>query len=329
MKRERFLSLIFRVTTGVMASSPFLILLFILIVLVRDAIPAIRYQGSSFFTGVTWNMGNMYANNPFVHNGVQAAPGASFGILPFIMGTLGSSLIALLIGVPFALMTAFALVYKVPKPIQRVLSPMVELLAGIPSVVYGLWGVESLSPFIEFKLGPLLTRLGHAVPFLAGPVGTGFGLLTSGLVLAVMIIPIITATTRDLLMQVPTLSLEGAHALGLTSFESVRFVAYPWVKRGIFGAIVLGLGRALGETMAVLMVSGDAANYLPYNLYSPISTMASTIAALLDSALTDFTGMSVHALAFIALTLLVITVITNLIARLLVSMGRQNVHVEM
>ncbi len=270
----------------------------------------------------------MYANNPIVKNGVQAAPGAAFGILPFIVGTIGSSIIALIIGVPIALMTAFALVYKVPPSLAKIVSPVIELLAGIPSVIYGLWGMTVVAPWVEYGLGPWLSHLGHMVPFLAAPVGTGLGLLTSGLVLAVMIIPIITSTARDLLKQVPTLPVEGALALGMTSFESVLHVAWPWAKRGIIGAVILGWGRALGETMAVLMVSGDAANYLPANLYSPISSMAAAIASMLDSALTDFSGLSVHALALIAVTLLLITMLTNLLARLLVQFGGRRVGVE-
>ena len=328
VKTRRSGSKVFRMTTALAASGPLLILLGMTAVLVQDAWPAWRYQGFSFFTGVTWNMGNMYANSPVVQNGVKAAPGAAFGILPFLAGTLGSSLIALVVGVPVAVLVAFVLVYRAPGWLAGMMSPVIELLAGIPSVVYGLWGVVVLAPVVQNILGPWLTGLGRVVPFLAGPVGTGMGLLTSGLVLGVMIIPIVTATTRDLLMQVPKLPVEGGLALGLTSFEVVRHIALPWVRRGIFGAVILGWGRALGETMAVLMVSGDAANYLPTNLYSPIATMASTIAALLDSALTDFSGMALHALALIALSLLVITLVSNLFARLLVSFGRRDIGVE-
>jgi len=307
---------------------PLLVLLVIGGVLFYDAYPAWRFQGFSFFTGIDWNMGNMYANGPITQNGVQAAPGASFGILPFIVGTLGSSLIALLLGVPVAVFTAFALVYRVPSRVAAVLSPLIELLAGIPSVVYGLWALSVLAPFVEFQLGPWLAALGHVIPYLAGPVGTGLGMLTSGLVLGVMIVPIIAATTRDLLLQVPRLPMEGALALGMTPAECLRFIALPYIRRGLFGAIILGWGRALGETMAVLMISGNADNYTPPNLYSPISTMASTIATLLDSALTDFSGMAVHALALIAVTLLIITMLTNLFARLMMQLGSRDVGVE-
>ncbi|MCY0875215.1 MAG: phosphate ABC transporter permease subunit PstC [Firmicutes bacterium] len=328
MKISRLFGRVFYGTTGFAASSPLLLLLLIGGVLLYDAWPAWEYQGWSFFTGISWNMGNMYASGAVTHHGVQAAPGASFGILPFIVGTLGSSLIALVIAVPIAVLTAFGLVYKVPVRASAILSPVIELLAGIPSVVYGLWGLAVLAPFVQNGLGPLLAHLGRIIPYLAGPVGTGLGMLTSGLVLAVMITPVMIAATRDLLMQVPRLPVEGALALGLTSAESVRYVSLPYVRRGVFGAIILAWGRALGETMAVLMISGNANNYLPPNLYSPISTMASTIAALLDSALTDFTGMAVHALALIAFTLLLIAIITNLLARVLLQFGHSEASVE-
>ncbi len=328
MTRRRFGSKLFAVTTGIAAGGPLVVMLVLMGVLVRDAWPAWRFQGLSFFSGTVWNMGNMYANTPIVRAGVQGAPGASFGILPLVVGTLYSSLIALAVGVPIALLTAAALVYLAPKRVSMWLSPVIDLLAGIPSVVYGLWGVEVLAPFVQSRLGPWLSHVLRIAPFFHGPVGTGMGLLTSGLVLAVMIIPIVTATTRELLAQVPRLPYEGAQALGLTSYESVRYVAFPWVSSGVIGAVILGWGRALGETMAVLMVSGNAANYLPTNIYSPISTMASTVAALLDSALTDFTGLAVHALALIAVTLLAITMATNLLARSLVALGRRGLEAE-
>ncbi len=328
MHNARLRSRLFQVAAGIAAVSPLVVLIFVGFVLFSDAWPAFKYQGLSFFTGITWNMGNMYANAPVVHNGVQAAPGATFGILPFIVGTLGSSLIAMIIGVPISLLSAFALVFKIPPRYAKWISSAIELLAGIPSVVFGLWGMVVLAPIVVHQIEPWLSHLGGIFPFFAGSAGSGFGLLTSGLVLAVMIIPIITATSRDLIAQVPKLSIEGAQALGMTTYESVRHIALPLVRRGIIGAIILGWGRALGETMAVLMVSGNATNYLPNNLYSPISTMASTVAALLDGALNDFTSLSIHALALIAVTLLIITMITNLLARLLVQLGRRDVGTE-
>jgi len=174
-----------------------------------------------------------------------------------------------------------------------------------------------LGPLLATAVYPSMARLLGFIPFFAGPTGSGLGLLTAGVVLAIMIVPIVAATTRDLLAQVPQLPREGAIALGLTPWESASIVSLPWVRAGIAGAIILGWARALGETMAVLMVSGAAANYLPTSLYSPVSTLASTIVALLDSALTDPTGMAQSALAEAGLVLLVITLLTNGAARLI------------
>jgi len=307
---------IFHVATGICASSPLVFLAIIGVIVVLESIPSIRFMGWHYLTSITWNMGNLYGAMQ-VKNGVAAPAGASFGALVFIAGTLASSLIALLIGVPVAIFTALILAYQVKGRLGALLSILVELLAGIPSVVIGLWGIIVLAPWVSHILGPLLTHLSF-IPYLRGPVGTGFGMLTSGLVLSIMIIPIIAATTRDLLNQVPILVREGGLGLGMTSWEIIRYICLPFIREGLIGAIALGWGRAMGETMAVLMVSGSAMNELPHNLYSPISTMAAYIADQLDSAQTDASHMAVHALAELALVLLVLTLVTNLGARFLV-----------
>ncbi len=309
---------VFHVATGIAASSPVVLLLAIAAVVVVQSIPSIRLMGWHFITGIEWNVGDTYG--ALMHkNGVTAAAGASFGALPFIVGTLASSVIALLIAIPVALFTALILAYRLRGWVQWILSILVELLAGIPSVVIGLWGMVVLAPFVAHGLGPALTHVGVVIPYLRGPVGTGMGLLTSGIVLAVMVVPIITATTRDLLQQVPVLYREGGIGLGMTTWEVVRYIAVPYIREGFIGAVALGWGRAMGETMAVLMVSGNAINFLPHNLYSPISSMAAVIASQLDSAMSDGSGMAVHALSELALVLLVLTLFTNLLARLLVS----------
>ena len=293
-------------------------LLFIAVVLVINAMPSILYNGLGFFYHTSWNFGNFYSNDTVVRNGVVAPVGASYGALPFIVGTLLTSLIAFVIGVPVAVGAALILVEKSPPRLRRGLSFFLELLAGIPSVVYGLWGLIVLGPFLAARVYPLIANLGVIIPWLGGPVGSGLGLLTAGLVLAVMIIPIIAATTRDLLAQVPELPKEGALALGLTSWEMARRVSLPWVRSGIIGAAILGLARALGETMAVLIVSGNGANAIPSNIYAPVTTIASAIVALLDSAQSDPTGLAVSALAEVGLVLMLITLLTNVVARLLV-----------
>ncbi|UOF91435.1 phosphate ABC transporter permease subunit PstC [Fodinisporobacter ferrooxydans] len=309
---------LFRLATGICAGSPVLFLVAIGVMVFIESIPSIRLMGWHFITGITWNMGNMYGAM-MTKNGVSAPAGASYGALPFIVGTIFSSVIALVIAVPISVLTAVILAYKVQGIMRSALSIVVELLSGIPSVVFGLWGIIVLAPWVSRQLGPILINLGTILPFFKGPVGTGMGLLTSGLVLALMIIPIITATTRDLLLQVPALYREGGIGLGMTSWEVVRLICVPYIKEGLIGAIALGWGRAMGETMAVLMVSGSAVNYLPHNIYSPISTMAAIIADQLDSALTDASHMAVYALSELALILMALTLITNLTARLLVN----------
>ncbi len=300
------------------AAFPIIAVIFIAAVLLVSAMPSILFNGLGFLYHQNWNFGNFYGSATVTHNGVTAPQGASYGALPIILGTLLTSIIAFVIGVPIAVGAALILVEKIPARLRRSLSFFLELLAGIPSVVYGLWGLIVLGPFLSAHVYPVIARLGVIIPWLGPPVGSGLGLLTAGLVLAVMIIPIVASTSRDLLVQVPTLPREGALALGLTSWESVRLVSLPWVFSGIVGAAILGWGRALGETMAVLIVSGNGANFLPQNIYSPVSTIAATIVALLDSAESDPTGLAVSALAEAGLILMLITLATNILARLMV-----------
>jgi len=189
-----------------------------------------------------------------------------------------------------------------------------ELLAGIPSVVIGLWGVLTFGPFIADYIAPALTHI--PIPFFQGDVGHGQGLLVSGLVLAVMVIPIIASTARDLIRQVPILPREGAVALGMSDAETARKVTLPWVGAGLVGAVVLGLGRALGETIAVAMVCGVALGSVATNLYGAMITIAANIVQNLDTVITDQLGVRTY--AELALVLLVITLLTNVVARLMV-----------
>ncbi len=279
--------------------------------------PAIRFNGLSFLTTVPWSLGNLYVD-PVRQGGVLAPIGASYGILVFIAGTLLSSFLALLIAVPVSLGVAMFLAEGVPARLRPVLSLVVEMLAMVPSVVYGLWGVVVLVPIVAHVLNPALAAVLGFLPFFAAGSGSGYGLLACSLVLALMVVPIIATTVYDALTRVPAETREAAYALGLTRFEVVRRAMLPMVRASVIGAVILGLGRALGETMAVLMVSGGALNYLPTSLSSPISTMASFIVSQLDSAEQDPTGMAVRSLAEIALVLFVITVVVNIAARLMV-----------
>ncbi len=278
--------------------------------------PAIRFNGLSFLVGKTWNLGNLYAS-PVTVGGFQVPHGAEYGILVFIVGTLATSAIALMIAVPVSLGVAIFLAEGVPERFRPGLSLIVELLAVVPSVVYGLWGVTVLAPLIAHVVAPAFNDVLGFIPFFAGGSATGFGLLTASLVLTLMVVPIITATIYSALRQVADSDKEAAYALGALKFEMATRAMLPAVRGSIVGAVILGLGRALGETMAVLMVSGGAINYLPTTLMSPISTMAAFIVSQLDSAEQDPTGMAVRSLAEIALVLFVITVIVNAAARLI------------
>lgn len=299
---------------------PVLALGLILAVLVDKALPAIAFNGFGFFTRLGWHPGNTYG--VVMHSGGVAHPvGARYGAVSLVVGTLASSAIAMVIAVPLSVGAALAIVEKLPRRLSHYFGFFLELLAGIPSVVFGLWGALTFGPLLSRDVYPMIARNVPDVPVLSwfkGDVGAGEGLLTSGIVLAIMVVPIIAATTRDLLRQVPTLPKEGARALGMSDWEVTRRVSLRWIGAGIVGAAVLGLARALGETIAVAMVSGAILGTLPTNAYSTFTTIAATIVSQLDSALTDATGFYVATLAEAALVLVVITLLANVGARLLV-----------
>lgn len=302
-----------RAILAVAALVPTAALAFLAYDMLKSAYPAIVFNGWHFFTTKKFTMGNLYGSTE-VRNGYKAAHGASFGVLPLLFGTVVSSLIALLLAVPVAVGGAILLVEKMPQRVQGGLGVFLELLAGIPSVVFGLWGIYTFGPLLSRTVYKWIAALG--IPWLSGPTGAGQGLLTASVVLAVMIIPIVASITRELVRAVPEVSKEGAYALGLTPTETVRFVTIPYIRSGLIAAAILGWARALGETIAVLVISGDALNIYPHNIFAPFSTMAATIAAFLDSALTDSTGMALHALAEVGLVLLGLTLFTNFAGRL-------------
>ncbi|MHB8334115.1 MAG: phosphate ABC transporter permease subunit PstC [Acidimicrobiales bacterium] len=295
-------------------------LLFVVVVLAIKAWPAIKVNGFGFLTSTAWLPGNTYGGVEHVH-GVMIPAGARYGAWPLIAGTLQTSAIAIIIALPISIGTAFALTERLPRWIAQPVGFFVEILAGIPSVLIGLWGVLVLGPFLAHDVYPIVANNVPNVPVLryfAGSVGYGEGLLTSGLVLGLMIVPIIASTTRDLFLQVPPLPKEGAEALGMTDAEVARRVTIPWVRSGIIGATVLGLGRALGETIAVAMVSGSVLGAIAPNVYGTMTTIAATIVSQLDSAATDGTGFAVSTLAEAGLLLAVISIVVNLLARFIV-----------
>lgn len=289
----------------------------ILVFLIAYSWPALRFNGWSFLTSQVWNIGNLYGGHAEVRNGYTGSPGAAFGIVVFIVGTLMSSAVALLIATPLAILVAIALVFRLPAFLVPIASALLELMAGIPSVVYGLWGIVVLVPFIGNAIAPWITSHAGNVPIISGEGGSGYGLLASGFILTLMILPIMSATIRDVILQVPGELIEASLALGSTYWQAVARVVIPAARTGIVAAFILAAGRALGETMAVLMVCGSASNVLPNNLFAPINTIAATIVSQLDSALTDSTGMAERSIGELALVLFAITLMVNLVARAL------------
>ncbi|HVW24633.1 MAG TPA: phosphate ABC transporter permease subunit PstC [Polyangiaceae bacterium] len=236
-----------------------------------------------------------------------------FGALPFVYGTVVSSMLAVLISVPVSLGVAIFLTELSPLWLRAPLSALVELLAAVPSVVYGLWGIFGLAPFLREHVEPALASAFGFLPLFQGP-HQGYGMLTGGVILAIMILPTIASVSREVLYAVPNSYREGALALGATQWESLRDVVLPFARSGLIGAVILGLGRALGETMAVTMVIGNSPE-IKASLFAPSYTMASVIANEFAEATSD---LHLASLAEIGLLLFGVTFLLNVVARLLV-----------
>ena len=236
-----------------------------------------------------------------------------FGAAPMIFGTLASSLLALIIAVPLALGVAVFLTEFAPKGIRQPIAFVIEMLAAIPSVVYGLWGVFVLIPFLRTYLVPPLRAIFGWTPFVSG-VFYGNSLLAGGIILAIMIIPYIAAVSREVLLAVPGTQREAALGMGATRWEAVWTAVMPYGRAGLIGAVILGLGRALGETMAVTMVIGNRHD-IGLSVLQPAYTMAAAIANEFSEATTK---LYLSALFEVGLILFLITVIVNAFARLLI-----------
>lgn len=286
---------VFRTILITMAAIIPLVVIGMILMMVLNSMPTIRHFGFGFLTGMEWKPAEKI-----------------FGALPFIYGTIVSSLIGLVVAVPISLGIAIFLVEQAPKRVATPIAFMVELLAAIPSVVYGLWGIFVLAPFVRDYLGAFLAEYFGFLPFFQGRL-TGIGMLTGGLILALMITPIITAVVRDVLEAVPDTQREAALALGATKWETTQIVLSNALS-GIVGAIVLGLGRALGETMAVTMVIGNSPQ-ISASFFEPAYTIASVLAANFAEA-TDELYLS--ALIEMGLVLFLVTFVVNAIAKLLV-----------
>lgn len=272
------------------------LILLIFIQLLAGSGQALGRFGLGFLTSSAWDPVN-----------------GQFGALPFLYGTLVSSLLAMLVGGPISLSVAIYLAELAPSWLRAPVSFLVELLAAIPSVVYGLWGIFVLAPVLRAAIEPALASVLGFLPLFRGPF-YGVGMLAGGLILAIMVVPTITAVSRDVLAVVPADQREAMLALGATRWETIRGAVLPYARSGIIGAFILGLGRALGETMAVTMVIGNRPE-ISASLFAPAYTMASVIANEFTEATYD---LYLSALVEIGLVLFVVTVLLNALARLLV-----------
>ncbi|HTL13162.1 MAG TPA: phosphate ABC transporter permease subunit PstC [Bdellovibrionota bacterium] len=276
-----------------------LLLLAIAVFLFRQALPAVRSQGLAFLSGSTWDpVKDVY------------------GALPVIFGTVFSSLLAIVVATPLSIGVALFLTELAPTRLGRAVGFLVEMLAAIPSVVYGLWGVFVLAPWLRSAVEPLLGSILGWLPFFQGPP-YGVGMMAAGMILAIMITPTITSICREVFNAIPRAQREAALALGATRWESMRLAVLKSARRGITGAVILGLGRALGETMAVTMVIGNR-HEISVSLFAPGSTMASIVANEYAEATSD---VHLAALVEVGLALFAVTFIINSVARLFINRG--------
>lgn len=306
MRKQQVQDFLFHKLTLGFALSALLVLVGIIISLIIGAWPAFKEFGPAFITTIEWDPVN-----------------DQYGALIAIVGTLSTSLIALLIAFPVSFGIALFLTEICPAWLKRPLGTAVELLAGVPSIIYGMWGLFIFAPFFAEYVQPFLAQTLGQVPVLGqlfrGPM-MGIGILTAGLILAVMIIPFIASVMRDVFEVVPAVLKESAYALGCTKWEVVRKIVLPYTKIGVVGGVMLGLGRALGETMAITFVIGNA-HKLSWSLFSAGNSIASTLANEFAEADSKLHVSSLFALGLI---LFVITFIVLSAAKLmLIGMSRK------
>jgi len=295
-RSSRLPDAVFKVLIGLTAASVFFIVAFVVWELVDKSRLVLHQFGIGFFFGHDWDPVN-----------------DQYGALPFVYGTLVSSLLALLLAVPLSIGVAVYVTEMCPVRLRAIISFLVELLAAIPSVIYGLWAIFVLAPLLREYVQPFLARTLGWTGFFTGPM-YGLGMLAAGIILAIMIVPIIASITREVLSAVPQNQREAVLALGATRWEMIRMGVLRNARIGIVGGVILGLGRALGETMAVTMVIGNRPE-IAKSLFAPGYTMASVIANEFSEATGD---MYLSALVGIGLALFLVTLVVNALARLLV-----------
>ncbi len=284
MRRQRVEDVVFRGATRFFALAVLVLLGAVMVSLAIGSVPAFRKFGLGFLTSSAWN--------PVKEN---------FGALPAIYGTLLTSFLAMLIGVPVSLGIAIFLTEICPDKLRRSIGVAIELLAGIPSIIYGIWGLFVFAPWFQATVQPFLIDIFANVPVMnqlfAGPP-YGIGLFTAGLILAIMVLPFITSVTRDVFETVPPVLKEAAYGIGCTRWVVVRRVVIPYTRVGIIGGVMLGLGRALGETMAVTFVIGNAHRIVP-SILAPGTTCSASIANEFTEAAGDLYTASLIALGLI------------------------------
>jgi phosphate transport system permease protein len=285
----------FKWFTFLMASAVVVLLVLIGLKLYESSTPSISKFGWKFLVSSEWD-----------------PVSEEFGALPFIFGTIVSSLIALVIAVPLSIGTALYLTELAPAWIRSPLIFLVELLSAIPSVILGLWGIFVMVPWLRENLFQWLKSALGFLPLFQGPI-YGVSMLAGGIIIAIMILPIITSVSREIIRSVPNIQREAAYALGATRWEVTRIAVLAYAKKGLFGAVILGLGRALGETMAVTMVIGNRPE-IAASLFAPGYTLASVVANEFTEATTD---LYLNSLFELGLVLLGVTVLANVLAQIL------------
>lgn len=311
MQRGAMLDRIFRGATRLFAIFVLAVVIGIVISLLVGAYPALKKFGFGFLTSTEWN--------PVTNE---------FGALVAIFGTLVTSAIALIIAVPVSFGIALFITELAPRWLKRPIGVAIELLAAIPSIIYGVWGLFVFSPLFADYIQPWVTdHIGSwpvIGPLFDGPP-MGIGMFTAGLILAIMVIPFITAVMRDVFDVVPTVLKESAYGLGATTWEVVRYVVLPYTKVGVIGGIMLGLGRALGETMAVTFVIGNA-HEISASLFNPGNTISSTLANEFTEAVGSIYTSSLIALGLILflITFVVLSLAKLLLMRLTAREGKRS-----
>ncbi|HEV2544434.1 MAG TPA: phosphate ABC transporter permease subunit PstC [Methylobacterium sp.] len=292
-----------RLFQGVAYASALLVLLVLAGILgsiIYGAWPAFSEFGFGFLTSSAWNIGT-----------------EQFGALPAVVGTVAAAMLALIIGVPISLGIAVYLTQLCPGWARKPVAMTIELLASVPSIIYGMWGLFVFAPlfarFVQVPVSNVVEGMPILGTILYARIPSGVGVLTAGIILAIMIVPFVASITRDMLDQIPTVLRESAYGIGCTTWEVVRHVLVPQASVSIIGAIMLGLGRALGETMAVTFVIGNA-NRLSASIFDPGSTIASRIANEFNEA----DGLQLSSLMALGCLLFIITFFVLIIARLLV-----------